>query len=109
MSSHTPQQAPYYYVPAPSTYPITGSIALFLFALGSVLTMNKITGGGFVLGAGVLRRAGCRAGRRYDAESIADARAPKRDSSHRRGREGVDSCGEAKGGCFSGPNQTLAK
>ncbi|WP_430432702.1 cytochrome c oxidase subunit 3 [Methyloversatilis sp.] len=54
MSSHTPQQAPYYYVPAPSTYPITGSIALFLFALGSVLTMNKITGGGFVLGAGVL-------------------------------------------------------
>ncbi len=54
MSSHTPQQTPYYYVPAPSTYPITGSIALFLFALGSVLTMNKIGGGGFVLGAGLL-------------------------------------------------------
>jgi cytochrome c oxidase subunit 3 len=54
MSSHTPHQAPYYFVPSPSTYPITGSLALLLFAVGSVLTMNHIQGGPFVLGAGLL-------------------------------------------------------
>lgn len=54
MSSNTSHQAPYYFVPSPSTYPITGSVALLLFATGSVLTMNAIQGGAYVLGAGIL-------------------------------------------------------
>jgi cytochrome c oxidase subunit 3 len=54
MSSNTSHQVPYYFVPSPSTYPITGSVALLLFATGSVLTMNAIQGGAYVLGAGIL-------------------------------------------------------
>lgn len=54
MSTSTPSQAPYYYVPAPSTYPITGSVALFLFALGAVFWMNKMAVGPYVFAAGLL-------------------------------------------------------
>jgi cytochrome c oxidase subunit 3 len=42
-----------YYLPAPSRWPIFGSIALFLMALSAVLIMNHIGGGGWLLLAGL--------------------------------------------------------
>jgi len=41
-----------YYLPSPSHWPIVGSVALFLMALGGVLMMNGAGGGGMVLLAG---------------------------------------------------------
>ena len=42
-----------YYLPQPSLWPIVGSIALFLMAVGGVMTMHEIHNGGWVLLAGV--------------------------------------------------------
>lgn len=42
MSSH---QESYYYVPGPSTWPLVGSLALFLIGIGAVLTVNSASGG----------------------------------------------------------------
>jgi cytochrome c oxidase subunit III len=42
-----------YYLPSPSHWPVVGSVALFLMALGGVLMMNGASGGGFVLLAGL--------------------------------------------------------
>ncbi len=41
-----------YYLPAPSHWPLVGSIALFLLALGATLAIHNLAGGGFLLGAG---------------------------------------------------------
>ena len=41
-----------YYLPSPSHWPVVGSVALFLMALGGVLLMNDASGGGIVLLAG---------------------------------------------------------
>ena len=43
-----------YYLPEPSHWPIIGSIGLFLMAFGAVLTINTVSGGGYVLLAGAL-------------------------------------------------------
>ncbi len=44
---------PSYYLPAPSYWPVVGSIALFLMALGAVLLVNGASAGWFVLAAGL--------------------------------------------------------
>ena len=41
-----------YFIPQPSYWPLVGSTALLLLAIGAVLTMNSIANGGFVLLAG---------------------------------------------------------
>ncbi|HQT31866.1 MAG TPA: cytochrome c oxidase subunit 3 [Thiobacillus sp.] len=41
-----------YYLPQPSLWPIVGSIALFLMAVGGVMAMREIDNGGWVLLAG---------------------------------------------------------
>jgi len=41
-----------YYLPAPSHWPIVGSTALFLLALGAVLSFNEVGAGWYVLAAG---------------------------------------------------------
>lgn len=43
-----------YYLPEPSRWPIVGSIGIFLMAFGAVLTMNSVSGGGYVLLAGAV-------------------------------------------------------
>jgi cytochrome c oxidase subunit III len=43
-----------YYLPAPSIWPIMGSIALLLLAIGFVLVLQEITGGAWVMGLGAL-------------------------------------------------------
>lgn len=43
-----------YYLAPPSHWPIVGSIALFVMAVGAVLLMNKMGPGPYVLGAGAL-------------------------------------------------------
>ena len=43
-----------YYLAPPSHWPIVGSIALFIMAVGAVLLMNKMGPGPYVLGAGSL-------------------------------------------------------
>jgi len=40
MSAATPGAKPYYFVPQPSHWPITGSCALFLLALGAAFWFN---------------------------------------------------------------------
>jgi len=47
-----PASANRYFVPAPSHWPLVGSLALLLLASGAVLTMNSIANGGFVLMGG---------------------------------------------------------
>lgn len=42
-----------YYLPQPSLWPIIGSAALFLMAVGGVMTMHEIGNGGWVLIAGL--------------------------------------------------------
>jgi cytochrome c oxidase subunit 3 len=42
-----------YYLPQPSMWPIIGSVALLLMAVGGVMTMREIHNGGWVLLAGV--------------------------------------------------------
>jgi len=41
MSAATPGTKPYYYVPHPSHWPITGSCALFLLALGAAAARER--------------------------------------------------------------------
>src|SRR6266540_3427919 len=43
---------PYYYVPQPSHWPITGSVALLLMASGAASWMNSIAAGPWLLAAG---------------------------------------------------------
>lgn len=43
-----------YYLPSPSHWPIVGSVALLTMAIGFVMTMNHIGGGGTILVAGLL-------------------------------------------------------
>ena len=43
----------HYYLPAPSRWPVTGSIALFTMALSAVLLVNHIGTGWYVLAAGL--------------------------------------------------------
>ena len=43
---------PSYYLPAPSHWPIVGSLALLLLALGATLAIHDLAGGSFLLGAG---------------------------------------------------------
>ena len=49
-------QAGGYYLPSPSYWPVTGSVALFLMAFGGVLWMNGVSAGPFVVlvGAAIL-------------------------------------------------------
>ena len=42
----------HYYVPPPSTYPITGSIALLFMGFGAAFSVNKIPLGYGLLGIG---------------------------------------------------------
>lgn len=42
-----------YYLPSPSYWPIVGSLALFVMAIGFILMLNKSGGGGMTLLAGV--------------------------------------------------------
>ncbi len=41
-----------YYLPAPSYWPIVGSLALLLLALGATLAIHDLSGGAYLLGAG---------------------------------------------------------
>src|SRR5256884_8401473 len=50
----TPGTKPYYYVPQPSHWPITGSCALLLLALGATCWGNSISFWPWLIGAGVL-------------------------------------------------------
>jgi cytochrome c oxidase subunit 3 len=50
----TPAAKPYYYVPQPSSYPIRGSVALFLMALGAALWFNAVGAGKWLVLAGFL-------------------------------------------------------
>jgi len=43
-----------YYLPSPSYWPIVGSVALFAMAVGFVMTLNHVGGGGTILSAGLL-------------------------------------------------------
>src|SRR5690348_1645366 len=52
MSAVTPGTKPYYYVPHPSHWPITGSCALFLLALGAACWVNGIGFWPWLIGAG---------------------------------------------------------
>ena len=54
MSAAAPGTKPYYYVPHPSHWPITGSCALFLLALGATCWVNGISFYPWLLGAGFL-------------------------------------------------------
>jgi cytochrome c oxidase subunit 3 len=47
-------QADKYYLPQPSIWPIVGSFALFLMAVGGTMTMREIEPGGWILIAGLL-------------------------------------------------------
>ncbi|NYE24718.1 cytochrome c oxidase subunit 3 [Pigmentiphaga litoralis] len=47
-------EAPYYFVPAPSVHPATGSLALLFFGGGMVMWVNDIAMGPWVVLAGVL-------------------------------------------------------
>ena len=38
-----------YYLPQPSIWPLAGSVALFLMAVGGVMTMREIDNGGWIL------------------------------------------------------------
>jgi cytochrome c oxidase subunit III len=42
-----------YYLPSPSYWPIVGSLALFVMAVGFILLLNKSSGGGITMLAGV--------------------------------------------------------
>ncbi|AOY00803.1 cytochrome c oxidase subunit 3 [Jeongeupia sp. USM3] len=44
----------HYFVPAPSRWPIVGSLALFLMALGAAFWINRVPGGNWALLAGTL-------------------------------------------------------
>src|SRR5205814_9264323 len=50
----TPGAKPYYYVPHPSHWPITGSCALLLLALGATCWVNGIAFWPWLVGAGFL-------------------------------------------------------
>ncbi len=50
----TPGAKPYYFVPQPSHWPITGSLALLLLALGAAFWINSLPVGPWLVGAGFL-------------------------------------------------------
>jgi cytochrome c oxidase subunit 3 len=52
MSTHTGGYSGGYYLPAPSHWPIVGSLALFCLALGATLAIHAYAAGGFLLGMG---------------------------------------------------------
>ena len=52
MSSAAEGAKPYYYVPQPSHYPITGSIALLLMGSGAAFWFNSYPAGPWMVGAG---------------------------------------------------------
>jgi cytochrome c oxidase subunit 3 len=52
--SAAPDTKPYYYVPQPSHWPITGSVALLLMGMGAAFWMNSMTAGPWLLGAGFI-------------------------------------------------------
>ena len=52
MSAAQPDSKPYYYIPQPSHWPITGSGALLLMALGAAFWMNHMAAGPWLLLAG---------------------------------------------------------
>ena len=60
----TPGSKPYYFVPQPSHWPITGSCALLLLALGAACWFNGIAFWPWLVGARVPRAASscCSAG-----------------------------------------------
>ncbi|WP_028454960.1 cytochrome c oxidase subunit 3 [Chitinilyticum litopenaei] len=49
---HGVHDAPYF-VPSPSRWPIVGAVALFFFALGAALTVNKVAAGWYSLAGGL--------------------------------------------------------
>ena len=53
-AASTPGAKPYYYIPQPSTWPIRGSIALFLMAMGAALWFNAYAPGPWIVLAGFL-------------------------------------------------------
>ena len=52
-----PAAKPYYFVPQPSHWPIIGSCALFLLALGAAFWFNGIAPGPWLVAAGFARAA----------------------------------------------------
>jgi cytochrome c oxidase subunit 3 len=54
----TPATKPYYYVPQPSTWPIKGSVALFLMGFGAALWFNSYKPGPWLVLAGVANLLG---------------------------------------------------
>ena len=55
MSAHANvTQAPYYFVPGPSRYPLFAGISLFFFCLGMAMWVNEISAGPWSVLAGVL-------------------------------------------------------
>jgi cytochrome c oxidase subunit III len=53
MSSATHDQAPYYYVPSPSKWPMVGAISMFFFMVGMSGTVNDQAYGPYVLALGL--------------------------------------------------------
>jgi cytochrome c oxidase subunit III len=53
MSSATHGQAPYYYVPSPSKWPMVGAISMFFFMIGMSGTVNDKPYGPYVLALGL--------------------------------------------------------
>src|SRR5215212_10254122 len=52
MSAAPDAAKPYYYVPKPSHWPITGSLALLLMGMGAAFWMNSVAAGPWMLLAG---------------------------------------------------------
>src|SRR5689334_20338039 len=53
MSAAQPGTKPYYYIPQPSHWAITGSCALLLMALGAAFWMNHLAAGPYILFTGI--------------------------------------------------------
>jgi len=54
MSAAAPGAKPYYFIPQPSHWPITGSLALLLLALGAAFWINSLPVGPWLVGVGFL-------------------------------------------------------
>jgi cytochrome c oxidase subunit 3 len=52
MSAAEQAGKPYYYVPQPSAWPITGSVALLLMGMGAAFWMNSVAAGPWMVAAG---------------------------------------------------------
>jgi cytochrome c oxidase subunit 3 len=46
--------APYYYVPGPSSFPLSGSVAMLFFGIGATAWVNSLSWGPYVFGLGIL-------------------------------------------------------